>query len=119
MPITLGEHTVKRSRASWHEDQELNRRQASLLVRDVLATREKLLRELLVQRFGPDVGKRRDLGKRLHLVVDEKGITWVSWKECWQSKPEALALFTHPTTRTQGHHLICEWHWCPLDNERN
>lgn len=118
MPITLGEHTVQRSRASWHRDEEINRRQAALLAKDVLATREKLLRELLVQRFGEAVIKRKDLGKRLHLV-DEGDVTWVSWCEPWQKRPEAVAVFTHPKTRTQGYHLICEWHWCPLNHDRN
>jgi len=115
MPITLGEHTVQRSRASWHKDEEINRRQAALLAKDVLATREKLLRELLVLRFGAGV----DSTKRLHLMADDKGVTWVTWKEPWQKRPVAVAVFTHPKTRTQGCHLICEWHWCPLNNERN
>ena len=117
--IRLGEETVKRTRASWHRDAEINRRQAELLARDVLATRQVLLNELLTIRFGPDVLKRPDLLKRLHLFVDEKGVTWVTWKEAWQKRAQALALFTHPKTRTQGHHLICEWHWYPIPDRRN
>lgn len=119
MPITLGEHTVQRSRASWHQDEEINRRQAALLAKDVLATREKLLRELLVQRFGPEVGKRKDLSRRLHLMVDEAGQTWVTWKEPWEKRARVIALYTKPETRTQGYHMILEWHWCPVDNDRN
>lgn len=119
MLITLGEHTVQRSRASWHKDEEINRRQGELLAKDVLATRQKLLEELLVERFGPGTIARPDLLRKLKLMVDDNGLTWVTWHEHRNRRLEAIAVFTHPRTRTQGYHLICEWHWCPLNHDRN
>lgn len=117
--ITLGEDTVQRTRASWHKDQEINRRQGELLAKDVLATRLRLINEALAIRFGPAAITPAEARTRLHLVTDPKGVTWVTWKKRGEKRPIAVAVFTHPKTRIQGYHLICEWHWKALDNARN
>lgn len=117
--ITFGEHTVQRSRASWHTDQELNKRQASMLAADVLATREKLVADLLAVRYGPRTHLRRDIDQRLSLQTDTNGLTWVVWTEPTETQGTALAVYSEPRTHTKGYHLICEWHWAPIDNRRN
>lgn len=113
--ISLDQRTLKRTRATWHADEEINRRQATLLARDVLATREKLIRDLLISRFGPGVMARRDLLKRLRLVPElGKGLVWIVWKEGPDDAGTALALYTEPKTRVHGYHIICEFHWTEL-----
>jgi hypothetical protein len=116
--ITFGPHNRLRSRASWHDDQDLNKRQAALLTQDVLAARQRLTNELLVARFGPDTLARPDLLERIGFVVED-GLTWVIWTEPQATRGTALAVFDHPITRTEGRVIVCEWHWQPLNNDGN
>ena len=112
--ITLGEHTIKRHRASWHKDPALTQRQASLLGRDVLATRDRLIKEVLVERVGTAKG-------RVQLRPGKNGLVWVVWikPDDRTGRGEALAVFTHPVTSVKGFHMIVEWHWSPVGSGRN
>jgi hypothetical protein len=110
--ITLGEKTVQRTQASWHKDPELNKRQAKLLADDVLATREKLAAQALLQRF-PNVP-----GTAQVITKDGKEFWFVFTRE-GQTESEAVAVFTLPVTRIKGYRLICEWHWAPIGGDKN
>jgi hypothetical protein len=120
--ITFGPHNRLRSRASWHDDQALNRRQAALLTEDVLATRLRLTNELLVARFGPGTLARPDLLERVSYVVDanpRQPLTWVIWTEPKAKRGTAIAVFDHPVTRVEGRVISCEWHFCAIGLDQN
>lgn len=115
--IVLNEDTIQRSRASWHKDEKINKRQALLLAKDVEATRHRLISAAMAIRFGPDHAKRKDI--KFCLTRDDKGVNWLAYILPGQKRPTALCLYTEPRTRTEGYHIVCEWHFKALDIAQN
>lgn len=111
--ITFSQMSLQRHRATWHEDQELTKRQAQLLYADIEATRERYIAEvvaLMVQPF--DTGK-------VELRQDEGGLIWVVWVSSGDPDGQALAVFSEPQSRIEGYHMIVEWHWIPISQGVN
>ena len=112
--IRLGKETILQSRASFHGDQDLNKRQAALLAKDFQATRNKLITEALTQRFPGIKGM-------LETREDYRGLHWIVFtpETSKDKRGEAIAVMTLPRTRTQGCHLIMEWHWKAVGGDKN
>ena len=112
--IRLGKETLIQSRASFHDDQELNKRQAALLFKDYHATRNKRITEALHQRFPKTKGV-------LEVREDDQGLHWVVFKPAGarDKRGEALAVMTLPKTRIEKCYVVLEWHWCPVGGDKN
>ena len=113
--IRLGKETLIQSRASYHKDPVINRRQAVLLVKDVKATQAKLAMQAVQIRFGAQAITSGEYRKRLQLQK-RGGQHWVVWFADGDKFGEALAVFTDPVTRIDGFMLVCEWHWTALEH---
>jgi len=111
--IRLGKETLIQSRASYHKDPVINRRQAALLVKDVKATQSKLAMEAVELRFGQQAITSGEYRQRLQ-VQKKAGQRWLVWFADGDKRGEALAVFTMPVTKIQGFMLVCEWHWAAL-----
>jgi hypothetical protein len=111
--ITFSPMSLQRHRASWHEDQELTKRQAKLLFDDVEATRDRYIAEAVALMVQPS-----DIGQ-IEFRRDDDGLIWVVWASTGDSEGQALAVFTEPQTRIEGYHMIVEWHWSPISQGVN
>lgn len=105
MAITLTEQERLQSWATWHEDQDINKKQAAKLAADALATRARLVAECLRIHLGrvPNEGEvKRYLNER---AEDGTILVWVCWRD------EAIALRTEPTTHVKDRRIYLTWHW--------
>jgi hypothetical protein len=83
-----------------------------MLRADVLATRERLIREVVERRMGPGAWRQREGCLRCH--PDEQGVVWVVWARGEGDAGEALAVFTHPVSRLEGYRYVLEWHFAEV-----
>jgi len=114
--ITLNESTIKRTWATWHKDQNVNREQAKRLADDVKATQQKLSLEAIEARFGREAITSGLYKTRMELRKQGNYRWWLVWHEddAKQGRGTALAVFTMPVTRIDKFRLVCEFHWATL-----
>jgi hypothetical protein len=112
MSIVFTEANRLQSRASWHDDMDVNREQAAKLAKDAQMTIGRLTGVALKTRLGkvPPLGERRK-----HLRYAEEPGTEFVWV-CW--KGEAIAVHTHAKSHIENRRYHLTWYWKTL-NERN
>lgn len=111
--IILGKNEKQVHRASWHNDEEICQRQGAVLAADVLATREKLLKQTLQAKFGYLPAPSR-CAKSLHEVHETAtGLVWILWDD------EAIAVRTEPKSSVKNCIYSVEWYFKSLVTGKN
>ena len=111
--IILGKEDKRVHRASWHEDAEINERQGAVLAADVLATRERLLKEALQAKFGyvPALSRCKKSLREVHET--KTGLIWICWDD------EAFAVRTEPKSSVKNCIYSVEWYFKSLVTGEN
>lgn len=106
IPLTSRDRLTHK--ASWHEDQALNREHALLLARDYQATKDRLIGDAVRAKLGimpppEELQGRLEFRKDPDNQIEGQPLFWL----CLDN--EAIAILTEPETKQVGHHYHLTW----------